>query len=68
MDKLKSILIGFSQSDLHKFYLKGLAASKEGGKPDFYLDLLQDVVKDICEMRGFDFNEVIKDVNPDANA
>jgi len=67
MNKLKSILITFSQSDLHKFYQKGLAASKEDGKPDFYLPLLQDVIKEICEMRGFDFEEVCKDDESIAN-
>ncbi len=61
MNELKSILIRFSQSDLHKFYLKGLAASKEDGKPDFYLPLLQEIVREICEENGFEVNEVIRD-------
>ena len=59
LSKLKSLLITFSKSQLAEFYQKGLAASKAPATPDFYVSLLQDIVKDICDIRGFNYDEVI---------
>ena len=58
LTELKSLLITFTKANLAKFYQKGLAASKEAGKPDLYLPLLQEIVQDICDARGFDYDEV----------
>lgn len=66
MNELKSILITFSKTELSDFYQKGYVASQQDDKPDFYLPLLKEVVKSVCDEQGFDFEEVC--VNDDANA